>query len=63
LNKGGLTDDPFHRPIAKSAKKFRKILEHITAKVQNIAKKNLFILGHLESLLSNRNTGNFLAKC
>jgi hypothetical protein len=63
LNKGGLTDDPCHRPIAKSAKTFRKNLEHITATVQNIAKKNMFLLGHRESLVSNRNTGNFLAKC
>lgn len=63
LNKGGLIDDPFHRPIAKSAKKFRKILERITARFQNIAKKNLFILGQCESLVSNGNTGNFLAKC
>jgi hypothetical protein len=54
LNKGGLPDDPFYGPIAKSAKRFRKIHEHNTAIVQNIAVKNLLILGHRKSLVSNR---------
>jgi hypothetical protein len=63
LNKDGLTDDPSHCPIAKSAKKFRKILEHITARVQNIVQNNFLILGHRQSLANNRNPGNFWQKC
>jgi hypothetical protein len=60
LNKSGLIDDHLQQQIAKAAKKWREILECITVTVQTLAKQNLPLQGHRESLVSDPNPGNFL---
>jgi hypothetical protein len=61
LNKSGLFDDRLQQEIAKAAKMWREILERITATVQTLAQQNLPLRGHRESLVSDPNSGNFLA--
>jgi hypothetical protein len=61
LNKCGLIGDHLHFLIAKAAKKWREILERITATVQIFAQQNLPLRGHRESLVSDPNPGNVLA--
>jgi hypothetical protein len=61
LNKSGLIDDHLQQEIAKADKKWREILERITATVRTPAQQNLPLRGHRESLISDSNPGNFLA--
>jgi hypothetical protein len=60
LNKSGLIDDHLQQQIAKAAKKWREILEHITATVQTLLNR-ICLYEVTESLVSNPNPGNFLA--
>jgi hypothetical protein len=59
LKKSGLIDDHLQQKIAEAAKKWREILERITATVQTLAQQNLPLRGHRESLVSDPNPGNF----
>jgi hypothetical protein len=58
LNKSGLIDDHLQQQITEAAKKWREILERITAIVRTLAQQNLPLLGHRESLVSDPNPGN-----
>jgi hypothetical protein len=59
LNKSGQIDDHLQQQIAKAPKKRRDNLERTTATDQTLAKQNLNLRGHRESLVSDQ--GNFLA--
>jgi hypothetical protein len=61
LNKSGLSDDHLQQEIAKAAEMWREILELITVTVQTLVQQNLPLRGHRESLVSDPNSGNFLA--
>jgi hypothetical protein len=61
LNKSGLIDDHLQQQIAIAAKKWREILERITATVRTPAQQNLPLRGHRETLVSDPNPENFLA--
>jgi phage gp45-like len=62
LNKSGLIDDHLQQQIAKAAKKWREILERITATVQTLAQQNLPLRGHRQSVVSDLNPGIFLSQ-
>jgi hypothetical protein len=61
LNKSRLIDDYLQQQTARAVKKWREIIERITATVQTVAQQNLPHRGHRESLVSDPNPGNFLA--
>jgi enamine deaminase RidA (YjgF/YER057c/UK114 family) len=51
VEKGGIIGNEFQQRTAKAAKKWREILERISATVQTLAQQNFFLRSHRELLL------------
>jgi hypothetical protein len=61
LTESGLVDDHRQQKVAKTDKKWRKILERIAAIAQTLSKQNLSLRSHRESMVGDSNPEKFLA--